>query len=82
MKLPQKLFNRRYFISSIRFVSAVIYSDTETNEWGRTLVWDTKEDWLAYAGSEICSKHRERGRELSYDGKIKYYEAVGYATAD
>lgn len=64
------------------FVSGVIYRDTETNEWGRTLVWETREDWLAYAGSEMSSKHRERAKGKSYDGKIKYYDVVGYATTD
>ena len=65
------------------FVSAVIYQDKETNEWGRTLVWETKEDWDAYAGSEMSSKYRERGRELvDGSGEMKRYEVVGYVTAD
>ena len=64
------------------FVSAVIYSDEEMNEWGRTTVWETEEDQSAYRDS-IPSERREAAMALA-DGpiEIKRYNVVGYVTAD
>jgi len=65
------------------FVSAVIYFDEETNEGGRTVVWETREDWVAYGDSVRSSERHEKAMEL-VDGSIeaKYYDVVGYVTAD
>ena len=65
------------------FVSAVIYFDEETNEWGRTAVWKTREDWVAHIDLVKSSERHNRPMELA-DGPVesKGYDVVGYATAD
>ncbi len=64
------------------FISAVIYFDEETNEWGRTTVWETKEDQVTHQDS-VSPERREEVMEL-VDGPMeaKSYDVVGYATAD
>ena len=64
------------------FVSAVIYHDEEANDWGRTTVWETKEDQVAYMES-IPSERREETMSL-VDGplEMKRCDVVGYVTAD
>ena len=64
------------------FVSAVIYFDEETNELGRTTVWETKEDSIANRNSVSPERH-ERDMEVA-DGPVenKGYAVVGYVTAD
>ena len=64
------------------FISAVICSDEETNEWIRTAVWETKEDQVAYVNSRP-PELKEKAEEL-VDGPIeaKGYDVVGYVTAD
>ena len=68
--------------SSKGFVSSVIYYDEEANEWGRTTVWETKEDQVAWVNS-ITPEQRERNTE-PVDGppEVKRCDVIGYATAD
>ena len=64
-------------------VSTAIYRDEETNEWGRTTVWESKEDSVAYGDSVKSSESHNRDMAL-VDGGLerKEYEVVGYITAD
>ncbi|MFC1900999.1 antibiotic biosynthesis monooxygenase family protein [Chloroflexota bacterium] len=64
-------------------VSVVIYCDEETNEWGRTTVWETKEDSVAYGDSVRPSERHKQAMEV-VDGPLerKGYDVIGYATAD
>ena len=64
-------------------VNVVIYRDKETNEWGRTTIWETKEDSVAYGDSVKSTEGHSRSMEL-VDGELerKEYEVVGYATVD
>jgi len=41
------------------FISAVFYSDKEKNEYGSTVVWETKEDYEAHSNS-ILPETREK----------------------
>ena len=64
------------------FISAVIYHDEETNEWSRTIIWETKEAWDVFHNS-ISPKRREKGIDV-VDGTIemKRYDVVGYVAVD
>ncbi len=63
------------------FLGAVIYSDEETNEWRRTMIWETKEDQLAC--KNVLSPESEAEALDMVDGAIetKGYDVVGYVTA-
>ena len=64
------------------FVSAAIYYDEEANDWGRTTIWETEEDQVAYMNS-IPPERREASMAL-VDGEleIKRCDVIGYAKAD
>ncbi len=63
------------------FLGAVIYSDEETSEWCRTIVWETKEDQLACKNVLSPESHAEALEMV--DGAIETmgYNVVGYVTA-
>jgi len=64
-------------------VNVVIYRDKETNEWGRTTVWETREDSIAYADSVKSSEGHSKSMEM-VDGELerKEYDVVAYVKAD
>ncbi len=62
------------------FLGAVIYSDGETNEWSRTMIWQTREDQVAC--KDLLSPESEAEVLEMVDGPIerKGYDVVGYVT--
>jgi len=56
------------------FISAVYYSDKEKDDYGVTMVWETKEDFEAYWNS-IPSEDWERAKALMREPVVQniYY---------
>ena len=63
------------------FKIAVVYSDKETNEWNKIVVWETKKYHVSHAES-ISSERQEGAMSLIEPLEENEYEVIGYTTAD